>query len=177
MRQRRIDHPRLQDALAEIERSIDFAWLQLCDEMSVGTRSSDHQTLAKIVMQDPSEFLWRAVDGALRQLWCPTCRAHLGSGLIGCLSCDFASGLRFAGKEIDRADAMPGSEHALRVSSAVALNRHRYSKRVRCGYELILPDLLRGSVPTTSEAQSLRARINAVPDDVLEFLIEPRDLH
>jgi hypothetical protein len=62
------------------------------------------------------------------------------------------------------------------VSSAVARTRHRYTPRARAGYELLLPDLLAGALPTTAEAQRAKHLINQLSDDELEHLIGPGDI-
>jgi hypothetical protein len=77
---------------------------------------------------------------------------------------------------VDRPGVPAGTEHALRVSSAVARTRDRYTPRARCGYELVLPDLLAGALPTTVEAQRGKALINALTDDDLEHLSTLADL-
>ncbi len=60
-----------------------------------------------------------------------------------------ADGFRFAAREVDRPGVPPGNEHAIRVASAVARTRDRYSPRARVGYELLLPDLIDGALPST----------------------------
>ncbi|NUS00717.1 MAG: hypothetical protein HOV67_36320, partial [Kribbellaceae bacterium] len=70
----------------------------------------------------------------------------------------------------------PGNEHAIRVSSAVARTRHRYTPRARAGYELLLPDLLDGVLPTTAQAQRAKHLINQLSDEDLERLIVPADI-
>jgi hypothetical protein len=164
---RRVDHPRLQAALREVEDSIDMAWRRLREE--VGT--TDDRGLAETVLQDRAEFDWRVVDGALARLTCEECGSSLGAGPVGCAKCDLANGFRFAAREVDRPDVAPGNEHAIRVSSAVARTRDRYSPRARCGYELLLPELLAGQLPTTAEAQRTKALINQLSNDELEHLI------
>ena len=176
MRPRRIDHPRFRDALQEVENSIDTCWQAFREELGVTAGTPDERTLAETVMQDPSEFDWRIVDGALKQLTCNNCGSGLGTGPLGCPACDQANGYRFAGREVDRPGVPAGNEHALRVSSAVARTRDRYTPRARCGYELVLPDLLAGALPTTVEAQRGKALINALTDDDLEHLSTLADL-
>ncbi|ADB32216.1 hypothetical protein Kfla_3153 [Kribbella flavida DSM 17836] len=154
--------------MREVEDSIDAAWQQLCAE--VGT--TDERDLAEVVLQDPSEFDWRVVDGALKQLSCPECGQGLGAGALECYRCELANGYRFAARETDRPGVAPGNEHAIRVSSAVARTRDRYTARARCGYELFLPDLLAGWLPTTAEAQRTKALINALDEDELEHLVD-----
>jgi hypothetical protein len=174
---RRVDHPRLIAALRQVENSIDEAWRQFRTESGITPGTADERELAEVVLQDTSEFDWRVVDGALKQLACPDCGSGLGSGPTGCANCDRANGFRFAAREIDRPDVPPGNEHAIRVSSAVARTRHRYSPRARAGYELYLPDLLEGALPTTPQAQRTKALINQLTDDELEQLLTPADLH
>ncbi|HEY2098406.1 MAG TPA: hypothetical protein VGH72_18190 [Pseudonocardia sp.] len=132
--------------------------------------------LAEVVLQDTSEFDWRVVDGALKQLTCTDCGSQLGAGDLGCPSCDRANGFRFAARETDRPGVPPGNEHAIRVSSAVARTRHRYTPRARAGYELLLPDLLDGVLPTTAQAQRAKHLINQLSDDELESLLSPADI-
>ncbi|WP_327634212.1 hypothetical protein OHB24_30005 [Kribbella sp. NBC_00482] len=170
---RRVDHPRFTTALRRVEDSIDAAWDSFCVE-SGGT--AEARELAEVVLQDTSEFDWRIVDGALKQLTCPDCGSTLGAGDSGCPSCDKANGFRFAAQETDRPGVPPGNEHAIRVSSAVARTRHRHSPRARAGYELLLPDLLDGALPTTAQAQRAKHLINQLTDDELEHLITPADL-
>ncbi len=158
--------------MREVEQSIDKAWRELCAEYGTFT---EHE-LARLVLDDPTAFDWRVVDGALDRLACPECGERLGAGPLGCAKCGLANGFRFAAREVDRPNVPPGNEHAIRVASAVARTRHRYSPRARCGYELGLPDLLAGELPTTSEAQHFKALINKLTDDRLEELITVADL-
>jgi hypothetical protein len=64
---------------------------------------------------------------------------------------------------------------ALRQVS-VARTRHRYSPRARAGYELLLPDLLVGTLPTTPQAQRTKDLINQLTDDEVERIITLADL-
>lgn len=171
---RRVDHPRFTTAVRQVEDSIDAAWDSF--RAASGVVPEEACELAEIVLQDPSEFDWRVVDGALKQLTCPDCGAQLGSGALGCPGCDRANGFRFAARETDRPGVPPGNEHAIRVSSAVARTRHRYTPRARAGYELLLPDLLDGALPTTAQAQRAKQLINQLGDEELERLISPADI-
>jgi hypothetical protein len=173
---RRVDHPRLIAALRQVEDSIDDAWRRFRAESGITAGTADERELAEVVLQDTSECDWRVVDGALKHLSCPDCDESLGTGPTGCARCDQANGFRFAARETDRAGVPPGNEHAIRVSSAVARTRHRYSPRARAGYELYLPDLLEGALPTTAQAQRMKALVNQLTDDELEHLLTPADL-
>jgi hypothetical protein len=95
---------------------------------------------------------------------------------VGCARCDQENAYRFAAREIDRPNVPPGNEHALRVASAVARTRHRYSPRARCGYELALPALLAGDLPTTAEAQAGKAVINRLSDAERESITSLADV-
>ncbi|MDX2971796.1 hypothetical protein [Kribbella solani] len=173
----RSEHSRLRSAIRQVEDSLDVAWDSFCADSGVRPETPEARQLAEVVLQDPSEFDWRVVDAAMDRLICPDCGAALGSGDTGCVSCDKANGFRFGARETDRPAVPPGNEHAIRVSSAVARTRHRYSPRARTGYELLLPDLLDGALPTTAEAQRMKHLINQLTDDKLELLITPADLN
>jgi hypothetical protein len=173
---RRVDHPRFTTALQQVEESIEAAWRTFCAEPQIKPGTPEARGLAEVVLQDTSEFGWRVVDGALGELTCPDCGSTLGAGPVGCASCDKANGFRFAAREVDRPGVPPGNEHAIRVSSAVARTRDRYSPRARAGYELLLPDLLAGALPTTPQAQHFKHLINQLTDTELEQLITPADL-
>ena len=87
-------------------------------------------------------------------------RRPLTTGPVDCGRCEYVHGMRFAAREVDRPDVPPGNEHAIRVASAVARTRDRYSPRARAGYELLLPALIAGELPTTPQAQAAKAAIN-----------------
>ena len=173
---RRVEDPRFVAAIQVVEDSIDAAWTAFCTQSHVAPGTAESRELAEVVLQDTSEFDWRVVDGALDQLTCPDCGRTLGSGDTSCTPCNQANGFRFAARETDRPGVPPGNEHAIRVSSAVARTRHRYTPRARAGYELLLPDLLAGALPTTAQAQHAKDRINRLTDTELEHLLTPADL-
>ena len=105
------------------------------------------------------------MDGALDRLRCPDCGSRLTGGPVGCGTCDYYHRMRFGAREVDRPNVPPGNEHGLRVATAVARSRHRYAPRARVGYELVLPDLVAGTLPTTRQAQAAKALINRLTDD------------
>lgn len=73
---RRVDHPRFQKAVREVEQSIGEAWCDLCAEFG----TTDEDDLAELVLQNPAEFEWRVVDAALERLGCDECGERLGAG-------------------------------------------------------------------------------------------------
>lgn len=151
-----------------MEDEIDRVWAELLVDEGVVPGGDAEIELAQWVLLDPREFDWRVVDAALDASTCPECGQELGAGPRGCAGCDLADGFRYAAREVDRPGVPYLNEHAIRVSSVVAHNRHRYSARARCGYELSLPILLDGQLPTTAEAQAFKARINRLTPEQLE---------
>ena len=152
---RRIERRRFVAALRAIEDSIEAAWCALVDEHGARPGTVEDHAFAEAVIEHPDRLDWRVVDGALKQLRCPACVQPLGSGPTSCGRCEVANGSRFAALEADRPGVPVGNEHALRVASAVARTRDRYTPRARCGYEVALPDLLAGDLPTFTEIEEL----------------------
>ena len=152
--------PEVAAAIIAVEASIGRTWQDLCAQYGVVPGSEQAEALAGAVVDDPSEHPWRVVDAALDLLRCRECGAGLGAGPRTCTSCARHDGFRYAGREVDRPGVAAGNEHALRVASAVARAPHRHSPRARLGFELALPGLLAGDLPTTGEAQAARRLIN-----------------
>ncbi|MEV0153353.1 hypothetical protein AB0H57_06360 [Micromonospora sp. NPDC050686] len=155
----------LAGTVAGIEAEIRRAWQRLLRELDVTPGSPDETELAWLVVADPAAYDWRTVDGALDRLFCPECRRGLARGPASCETCEFHHRMRFGAREVDRPHVPPGNEHGLRVASAVARFRHRYSPRARVGYELVLPKLVAGRLPTTPQAQAGKALINKLTAD------------
>lgn len=149
----------LAEAVARLESEMDAAWAAFLAELGTAAGTPDETALAWIVVADPAAYAWRVVDAALDRLSCDDCGSALGKG-PGCDRCAYYDRLRYAAVELDRVGVPRGNEHAIRVSCAVARNRDRYSPRARAGYELLLPDLLAGALPTTPQAQAAKALIN-----------------
>ncbi|MFJ8916582.1 hypothetical protein [Amycolatopsis sp. NPDC102389] len=158
------------EALAAVEASIEDRWRSFLAEYGVAAGSEEETGLAESVVADTSVFEWRVVDAAYDRLTCAGCGSRLGSGPVGCEKCDQADGFRFAAIETDRPATPPGTEHGLRVATAVARARHRYGARARCGFELGLPSLLGGELPGTARAQAYRAAINKLTEEECEWV-------
>lgn len=152
--------PVLARTVSDIEAELDRAWVRLLGEMEVAAGSDAETALCWLVVDDPTAHEWRVVDAAIDRLRCPDCGAGLTRGPVTCQRCTYQHGMRFAGCEEDRPGVPPGNEHAIRVAFAVARARARYSPRARVGYELLLPDLVAGTLPTTRQAQAAKALIN-----------------
>ncbi|MEE3919061.1 hypothetical protein V2I01_13660 [Micromonospora sp. BRA006-A] len=151
--------------MARLEDEIRDAWARLRGELDVAPGSPEEIELAWLVVDDPGAYDWRTVDGAVDRLTCPDCgqgsppdrrRARRASSATGCGSAP--------GSATDRT-CRPATSTLLRVATAVTRSRHRYSPRARVGYELVLPDLLAGALPTTPQAQAAKALINTLTDD------------
>ncbi|MFY1578197.1 hypothetical protein ACN26Z_25200 [Verrucosispora sp. WMMD703] len=161
----------LARVIAEIESEIRQAWERFAVGLDVEPDSSEAVELAWLVADDPAAYDWRTVDGAIDRLSCPACGSRLTQGPAACETCEFHHRMRFGAREVDRRHVPPGNEHAVRVASAVARTRHRYSARARVGYELALPDLVAGDLPSTRQAQAGKALINKLTDDECDRVV------
>lgn len=150
----------LAETIGVIEAELDLAWARLLGESAVSPGSPDETALSWLVVDCPADHDWRVVDAALDHLSCTGCGAVLTRGPVECQQCAYYHGVRFAARESDRPNVPAGNEHALRVSFAVARGRSRYSPRARVGYELVLPALVAGDLPSTTQAQAAKALIN-----------------
>ncbi|WP_432994654.1 hypothetical protein [Dactylosporangium sp. CA-233914] len=150
----------LSQAIDKIEAELDLAWARLLGELDVAGGSPDETALSWLVVDQPDEHDWHVVDAALDRLPCAECGSTLTRGPVTCQRCTYYHAVRFAAREADRPNVPAGNEHAIRVSFAVARCRERYSARARVGYELALPTLVAGDLPTTRQAQAAKALIN-----------------
>ena len=166
----------LARAVEEIEAGMDQAWATLLEKRAVQPGSPEETDLAWVVADRPAERDWRVVDAALDRLSCPDCECQLTTGPVRCRTCTYYHGLRFTARELDRPHVQVGNEHALRVACAVARARTRYSAHARVGYELLLPLLLAGTVPTSAQAQAARALINKLTDEECDQVTSMSDV-
>lgn len=148
----------LDEVLAAEAAARDAAWSRLRAEWGPDVPDS---ALVDLVLDDPSQHLWRTVDAALDRSVCPACGASLGSGPRGCGPCDYADGIRFAGQEPDRPGVPPGNEHAVRVSLTVVRFPHRWPEEAVIGNRIYLPLFAAGDMPTKTEKYALLAAIRA----------------
>lgn len=148
----------LDEVLADEAAARDAAWARLRAE---GGSDIPDAALAELVLDDPSQHLWRTVDAALDRSVCPACGASLGSGPRGCAPCDYADGIRFAGQEPDRPNVPPGNEHAVRVALTTVRFPHRWPADAVAGNRIFLPLFAAGDMPTTTEKYALIAAVRA----------------
>jgi hypothetical protein len=155
---------------------MDQAWMTLLDERSVEPGSPEETDLAWLIADHPAGHDWRVVDAALDRLRCRDCGCELTKGPVTCRTCTHYHGMRFAANESDRPHVQAGNEHAVRVACAVARARARYSARTRASYELLLPDLLAGIVPTSAQAEAARALINKLTPEECDQVASMADV-
>ncbi|MEU9836689.1 hypothetical protein AB0D67_34570 [Streptosporangium sp. NPDC048047] len=147
---------------ALVDRIVDDAWQDfLRDHFGAAEPAREDELLiAEMVTGEPDRHDWRVVDAALDRLTCGECGSALGRGPLGCPPCALADGFRYSAIETDRPGVPPGNEHAVRVAVAVVRAGHRHSDRALLGWRVALPEVLDGFLPTTAQAQAIRARIN-----------------
>ncbi|MCI2419812.1 hypothetical protein MOQ72_20410 [Saccharopolyspora sp. K220] len=115
--------------------------------------------VARLVVAEPDQHDWRVVDAAMDRLTCGDCANRLGSGPMGCATCDRAHGFRYAAVEIDRPGVPLGNEHAIRVNVSVVRRPQMTSANELLARRLLLPALLMGFLPTAAEAHRMSALI------------------
>ncbi|GIG68065.1 hypothetical protein [Phytomonospora endophytica] len=158
----------LAETIGGLEAELGAAWARLLAEMGVEAGSPEEAALKLLVVEDPAEHEWRVVDAALDRLECVECGSVLARGPVTCRRCAFHHDARFAAREVDRVDVPPGNEHAVRVAFAVARGGRRYNARVRAGFELSLPLVVAGELPTTRQAQAARALLDRLTPEECE---------
>ncbi|WP_040684238.1 hypothetical protein [Nocardiopsis halotolerans] len=176
MTRRRWRTRELAETMDLIGAETDRAWVQACAEWDAEPGGDREHDLAELVLSDPGQFPWRVVDAAMDRLACPECGRALGSGDLGCGPCDLADGHRYLAREPDRPAVPPGNEHAIRVGSVVVRQWYRYPPRVVCGWELGLPDIHRGLLPTGAQARAARARINRLTEQQVRTVASHEEL-
>jgi hypothetical protein len=137
-------------------------WRALLDAERVQAGTDEERELAGRVLSDEvGRHPWTCTDWALWLLRCANCGGQLGSGDPGCVACAAADAARWAWDHQALPDAMTPNEHALRVAVAGLRAPHRHRNTVVAGWQLALPFLFVGEVPTTRQAQLIRSHILA----------------
>jgi hypothetical protein len=137
-------------------------WQALLDEKHVNPGTPAERELATLVSTDPAaRYSWTCTDWALWLLRCPECGGQLASGERGCVICAAADNHRWAYDHEAMPHAMTGNEHALRVAVAGLRAPHRHRATILAGWRLLLPFLFVGDLPTTQQAQRIRALVLA----------------
>lgn len=139
-------------------------WAALLEAEGVAPGGDDEVLLAWVIVEEVGRHPWTLADLALTRVRCRSCGHELGGGPPACAACTLAFGNLWA-PEHETGATM--NEHALRVGRLVARHPHRYSAAVATGWRLSLPLLLTGALPSTVEAQALKAWVNAGRGDEL----------
>ena len=139
-------------------------WAALLAEEGVAPGGDDEAILARVIVAEGAQHPWTIADLALTRARCQTCGRELGGGPTSCAECALAFGNLWA-PEHEAGATM--NEHALRVGRLVARHAHRYSAGLAAGWRLSLPLLLVGMLPSTVEAQALKAWVDAGRGDEL----------
>jgi hypothetical protein len=87
-----------------------------------------------------------------------------GTGPVRCEPCRMAHENRFYAAEPDRPRVPPGNEHAIRVSTVVARWPQWFPAHMVRLYASALPLLHSGDLPTTAQAQAIKAFIDGGGD-------------
>ncbi|MBF6166028.1 hypothetical protein IU486_14750 [Streptomyces gardneri] len=117
--------------------------------------------VARLVAAEPDRHDWRVVDAALDRIVCDECGNRLGRGPMDCAECNLEHGFRYAAMETDRPGVPPGNEHAIRVNVSVIRRPWVASAQELLARRLLLPALLVGFLPTTTQAQRISTVIKS----------------
>ena len=139
-------------------------WAALLAAEGITPGGDDETTLVRVIIEETGRHPWTIADLALTHVRCRTCGEELGGGPPGCAECTLAFGNLWA-PEHEAGATM--NEHALRVARLVARHPHRYSAGLAAGWRLSLPLVLAGMLPSTAEAQALKAWVDAGRGDEL----------
>jgi hypothetical protein len=136
-------------------------WRALLDVGAIKPGSEEERALAAAVLAGPERYPWTCADWALWLIRCSGCGGKLGSGDRGCVGCAAADGNRWGWDHEAMPETMRPNEHALRVTVAGLRAPHRHRATILVGWRLALPFLFTGDLPTTKQAQRIRALVLA----------------
>ncbi|MEU4698528.1 hypothetical protein [Nonomuraea dietziae] len=148
--------PGCRRCLALVDRIIEDGYQAFLKELDL----EDDVAVAEMIVEEIKGYDWRVVDGAFERLTCGACGSRRGRGPKDCPPCELDEGFRYSAREVDRPGVTPRNEHAIRVGAAVLRNGHRHSPRALLSWQIGFPLVLSGYLPSTPEAQAVRARIN-----------------
>ncbi|WP_101783460.1 hypothetical protein [Nonomuraea indica] len=139
---------------------VEDGWRAFLEREFGVMRPDDEVAVAEMVVDEPDRHDWRVVDAAYDRLTCGECGERLSRGPAGCAPCDLANGFRYVAVETPRPGTHPYNEHALRVNVSVVRRPSGIAPTEVRLRALALPVLLEGVVPTTAQAQAIRAMAN-----------------
>lgn len=155
-----------------VDEIVESGWRAFVASEFGALNGQEERDVAAMVVDEPDKHLWRVVDAAYDRLTCEECGGRLSRGPAGCGTCDRANGFRYVAIEIDRPGVPPGNEHAIRVNVSVVRRPYGLSSNELVARRLLLPYLLGGRLPTTAQAQAVKALLNrgGTADDLAEQL-------
>ncbi|HEX9339100.1 MAG TPA: hypothetical protein VF892_24580 [Pseudonocardiaceae bacterium] len=142
-------YPGCVDCVAAVDGIWQADWAALrteCDD------TAERALAERVVAADVGVYSWTCVDQAMTVIDCPSCRAALGTGPVGCVLCRIADETRWAWEHLAPADSITPNEHALRAARAVLRAPHRHRATVVLTWRLALPFLLTGEVTEPARA-------------------------
>ncbi|MGW5050434.1 hypothetical protein [Actinokineospora sp. NPDC004072] len=145
--------------------AVDAYWL--ADWTALRGDTPDRDLAAEVLAEPAGVYPWTCTDWALRLIPCPACRAELGAGDPGCLTCARADQDRWAWDHAGMPVAMTPNEHTLRVAVAALRSAERRRPTVVAFWRLTLPFLLVGDTFTAAQARRIRVLLLAGRADEL----------
>ena len=128
-------------------------WAALLTREGVAAASDDERLLADVVIAEPEQHPFTALDVAMTLLVCDACGAELGASYRqDCWPCAQAFGNALWAENNGGAGML---EHAWHIGRWVARHHTRHSEATVIGWTSNLPRLLAGELPTTAEAQRM----------------------
>lgn len=140
---------------------IDQFWVLDWRRLQESAGLPEPELAEQVLQSDVGTHPWTCTDMAMTVLSCVTCGAELGAGDMSCLRCQIADERRWAWDHMGYPTRMTGNEHALRVARMMLRAPHRQRESIVQCWRLTTPFLLIGDVPTTSQAQRIRAHVLA----------------
>lgn len=137
-------------------------WRALLAAEQVTPGGAEERELAELVLiEEVGKHSWTCTDWAMSMVRCSACGAESGTGTLACLRCKITDESRWAWDHMGYPARMTGNEHALRVARMMLRAPHRQRDTVVQGWRLSFPFLLIGELPSSGQAQRIRAYVLA----------------
>lgn len=155
-------YPTCPDCAAALDGFWLADWYALLAEHDVPPGGRAERGFAeRVVASGVGDHSWTCVDWAMGVINCPSCRANLGSGPVGCVLCRIADETRWEWEHLAPDGSITPNEHALREARVVLLAPHRHRATVVLAWRLSLPFLLTGEVAGRLRTPWLSAYLRA----------------